>query len=155
PVDARELTLRELTDRYIRRHEAIRSRRTIDTLRERLRRPLDEYGAVTLAELEPMSDELAEWRATPPPRYAHKVMGARRQVLPAGVRGGLLDRTPAVDAGENPEPPPRPVRPYTLAELDALEAELSKPYRPLVPFAAATGLRPEEWAALERRHIDR
>lgn len=155
PVDARELTLRELTDRYIRRHEAIRSPRTIATLRERMRRPLDEYGDVALAEFERMSDELADWRATLPPRYAHKVMGALRQVLAAGVRWRLLERNPAADAGENPEPAPRGVRAYTLAELAAIETELSTAYRPLVPFAAATGLRPEEWAALERRHVDR
>jgi integrase len=44
---------------------------------------------------------------------------------------------------------------YTLAELDAIAAELSKSYRSLPVFGAATGLRPEEWSALERRHIDR
>jgi integrase len=43
----------------------------------------------------------------------------------------------------------------SLTELDALAAELSKRYRPLPAFAAATGLRPEEWAALERRDVDR
>jgi integrase len=155
PVDAAELTLSDLTDRYIARHEKIRQARTVATLRERMRRPLDVYGDVTLAELEGMSDDLAEWRTTLPPRYAHKIMGALRQVLAAGVRWRLLEYNPAVDAGENPEPPPRPVRVYTLAELDAIAAELSQPYRPLPAFAAATGLRPEEWAALERRHIDR
>src|SRR5437773_1578656 len=59
PAIAREVTLRELTDRYIARHETIRSPRTIATLRERMRRPLDEYGDLTLVELERMSDELA------------------------------------------------------------------------------------------------
>jgi integrase len=155
PVDAGELTLRDLTDRYLDRHEKIRSARTIRTLRERMRRPLDEYGDVTLAELEAMSDDLAEWRTRLPPRYAHKIMGAMRQVLAAGVRWRLLDCNPAADAGANPEPAPRPVRVYALAELDAITAELSEPYRALPAFAAATGLRPEEWAALERRHVDR
>jgi integrase len=62
---------------------------------------------------------------------------------------------PAEVAGRNRQPPPRPIRVYTLAELDALAAELSAAYGPLPAFAAATGLRPEEWAPLERRDIGR
>ncbi len=54
-----------------------------------------------------------------------------------------------------PDKAPRTVRAYTLAELDALACELSPAYRPLPRFAAATGLRPKEWAALERRDVDR
>jgi integrase len=45
--------------------------------------------------------------------------------------------------------------PFTLAEIDAIAAELGTVYGPLVRFAAATGLRPQEWAALERRDVDR
>ena len=66
-----------------------------------------------------------------------------------------MDRNPAKLAGRNPQPPPRPVRAYTYAELDAISAELGPAYRPLPAFAAATGLRPEEWQALERRDVDR
>jgi integrase len=62
---------------------------------------------------------------------------------------------PAVAAGANPAPSPRPVRAYTLAELDALDQELGNVYGPLVPLAAATGLRPLEAARLERRDVDR
>jgi integrase len=47
------------------------------------------------------------------------------------------------------------VRVYTPVELDAIAAELAPAYRPLPAFAAATGLRPEEWGALERRDLDR
>ena len=85
-----------------------------------------------LAELETMALELAGWRATLPPRYAPKVMGALRQVLAAGVRWRLLDTNPAVDAGPNPEADPAPVRVYTVAELDAIADELA----PRVPAAA-------------------
>ena len=38
PADASELTLAELVDRYLDRHEKVRSPRTIATLRERLTR---------------------------------------------------------------------------------------------------------------------
>jgi integrase len=82
-------------------------------------------------------------------------VSALRQTLAAAVRWGYMDANPAKLAGRNPQPPPRPVRAYTLAELDAIAAELSESYRPLPAFAAATGLRPEEWAALERRDLDR
>jgi integrase len=83
------------------------------------------------------------------------IVQALRQTLGAAVRWDYMSRNPAKLAGRNPEPPPRPIRAYTLAELDALAAELSQAYRPLPAFAAATGLRPEEWLALERRGVDR
>jgi integrase len=120
-----------------------------------MRRPLDEYGDTKLAELETMALELAGWRSTLPPRYAPKVMGAFRQVLAAGIRWTLLTSNPAVDAGPNPEVDPAPVRVYTVFELDAIASELAEAYQPLPAFGAATGLRPEEWSALERRHVDR
>jgi integrase len=144
-----------LVDVYLERHGRIRSASTIRTLRHRLRRPLDAYGDVTLRELEGMAGDLADFRATLPERFAHDVMRAFRQVLAAGVRYGYVSTNPAVGAGDNPAPTPRPVRTFTLAELDALEAELGPTYGPAVPLVAATGLRPLEWARLERRDVDR
>jgi integrase len=47
------------------------------------------------------------------------------------------------------------VRVFTRAELDTLALELPPPYATLPAFAAATGLRPEEWQALERRDVER
>jgi integrase len=47
------------------------------------------------------------------------------------------------------------VRVFTSAELQAVAMEASAMYAPLPMFAAATGLRPEEWQALERRDVDR
>jgi len=64
---------------------------------------------------------------------------------------------PQPGEARGPQPSTRPegrpgIRP---AEIDAISVELSGIYRPLPAFAAATGLRPEEWQALERRDIDR
>jgi integrase len=149
------LTLRQLVDVYLERHGQLRSAATIRTLRHRLARPLDAYGDVTLAELEGMGGDLADFRATLPERFAHDVMRALRQTFAAGVRYGYMDSNPAVAAGDNPAPKPRPVRAYTIAELDALEAELGPEYGPLVPLVAAAGLRPLEAAMLERRDVDK
>jgi integrase len=150
-----DLTLSEFVDLYLERHAVIRRPRTISTLRERLRYATKAYGDVPLHELERMSADLADWQGTLPVGTRYGIMQAVRQMFAAAVQWDYMGRNPAKLAGRNPQPPPRPVRAYTLAELDALAAELSKPYRPLPAFAAATGLRPEEWAALERRDIDR
>jgi integrase len=66
-----------------------------------------------------------------------------------------MTRNPAKQAGRNPQPPSRAIRAYTAEELEAIRAELPPMYQLLPVFAAATGLRPEEWQALERRDIDR
>jgi integrase len=153
--DTRPLTFRELTEVYLDRHANVRSEATIRTLRHRLARPLATYGDVPLAELEGMGGDLADFRATLPERFAHDVMRALRQTFAAAVRYGYMEANPAVAAGDNPAPRPRPVRAYSLAELEALEAELSPEHGPFVPLVAATGLRPLEWAQLERRDVER
>jgi len=150
-----ELTLAELVDVYLDRHAQLRSASTIRTLRHRLARPLAAFVAVPLRKLEGMAGDLADFRATLRPRFAHDVMRALRQTLAAGVRYGYLASNPAVAAGDNPAPTPRTVRAYTPAELDALEAELGPAYGSFVPLVAATGLRPLEAARLERRDVDR
>jgi integrase len=102
-----------------------------------------------------MTDEIAGWQAQLPPRAGHGIA----QALRAGARRrrplGNMRTNPAKLAGPNPKPPPRPVRAYTRAELDAIAAELHPHWRPLPTFGAATGLRPEEWIAAERSDVDR
>ena len=149
------LTLSELAELFLERHALVRSDSTIRTLRWRLRRPLEDYGETKLDELETMAADLASWRATLPPAFAYQVFSALRQVLAAGVRWRYLATNPAVEAGANPKPKPRAIRVLSLVEIDALEAELGAKYGPVVAFAAATGLRPSEWVALERRDINR
>jgi integrase len=99
--------------------------------------------------------DLADWRKTLPERSRYAIFSALRQALAAAERWHYLSENPAKAAGKNPQPPPRPVRPYSLAELEAIAVELSPRYEPLPDFVAATGLRPEEWLALERKHVDR
>jgi integrase len=149
-----DLTLTEFVEVYLDRHAAIVRPGTIRVLRERLGYAIRAYGDVSLSALEPMSGELADWRKTLPERTRYGIVSALRQALNAAVRWHYISENPAKAAGRNPQPPPRQVRPYTLAELEAIADELSG-YEPLPDFAAATGLRPEEWMALERKHVDR
>jgi integrase len=150
-----ELTLAEFVDLYLERHAAGARTRTIRSLRQRLGYAARDYGTVRLRDLERMTDELAGWKTRLPKRSRYGIVSALRQTLEAAVRWGYMTRNPAKLAGRNPQPSPRPVRPFSRAEVDAIAVELSKPYRALPAFVAATGLRPEEWAALERRDVDR
>lgn len=102
-----------------------------------------------------MSGDLASWQARLPERSRYGVVQALRQALAAAVRWGYMSKNPAALAGRNRQPAPRTVRVFTPAELEAIAAELSPAYAAVPAFAAATGLRPEEWQALERRDVDR
>jgi integrase len=166
-----EYTLREFVPVFLERHVA--RDRTIDTLRERLGYPVDRdgetvgesrkrerhavkaFGDVPLRDLEVMTSEIAAWYAALPERSRYGLMQALRQCLSAAVRWRHMAANPAVEAVTNRQPQPRTIRTYALAELDAIAEELSAAYRGLPAFAAATGLRPEEWAALPRPYIDR
>jgi len=55
----------------------------------------------------------------------------------------------------NPEPKRRKVPTFeSVADLDLVAAELPPRFAPIPVFVGLTGLRPEEWIALERRDID-
>jgi integrase len=102
-----------------------------------------------------MESEISGWRARQPEGVRYGRMGALRQCLEAGVRWRYMGANPAKAAGRNRQPSPRPVRAFTAEEIEAIAVELSPMYQPLPAFVAATGLRPEEWQALERRDMDR
>lgn len=155
PASVPDLTLSALVELYLARHAASVRPRTIATLRERLSHAERAFGNVPLRDLARMTDEVAAWRARQPQGVRYGRTGALRQALAAAVRWGYMPTNPAAQAGRNRQPPPRVVRAFTRAELDAIAAELAPAYAPLPVFAAATGLRPEEWQALERRDIDR
>ncbi len=170
PREGHAVTLREHVERYLEVHATIVEPSTVRTISERLgvaknggvvasRRqyttPIDEFGDLTLAELEQMSAAIALWQTTLPPRYRHAIMSALRQVLTAALRWGLMSSNPAIDAGRNPTPPVREMAYFrSLAEVDRLAAALGDRFGPIAVFGVETGLRPEEWTALQHADLD-
>jgi integrase len=155
PTALPELTLAEFVPLYLERHAASVRPRTIVTLRERLPHATRAFGRVPLRDLERMAGELASWQAKLPERSRYGIVQALRQALEAAVRWGYMTRNPAKLVGRNRQAAPRVVRAFSREEVDAIAAELSPIYAPLPAFVAATGLRPEEWQALERHDLDR
>lgn len=92
---------------------------------------------------------------TIPPGHRFAATQALRQVLGRAVVWGMIDVNPAKRGVDNPQRRRTEKRPFeSWAELEAVAAGLGPRYGPMVIFAAATGLRPGEWIALERRDID-
>ena len=80
---------------------------------------------------------------------------ALRQVLARAVAWGMIDVNPAKQGVDNPQRRRTEKRPFeSWAQLAAVASRLNECSGALVMFAAATGLRPGEWIALERRDID-
>ncbi len=150
-----ELTFDAFCDAFLDRHGATVAEATKRTLAERLAPARAVFGGWPLRELEHAADDVAAWRATLPASSRYRLTSALRQALAAAVRWRYITRNPAVDAGRNPQPRLEEIRPFTLEQVDALALELGPAFGPLVVFAAETGLRTNEWVALERRDLDR
>jgi integrase len=148
------ITFDEFCDLYLARWGATISKRTCDTMRERLAPARKRFGPWTLHELEDAAADVAAWRASLSDGSRYRLTLAMRQTLNAAMRWRYLRRNPVADAGANPQPRTEEFVAFTRTEIDALEVELGAVYGPLAVFAAETGLRTNEWAALERRDID-
>ena len=120
---------------------------------------LSEFVDVYLAQHdgEPETVEKLRWLlAKAVGSFGHRRISQLRQVLARAVSWGVIDLNPAKQGIDNPQRRRTEKRPFeSWAELDALATEIGPRYGPLVLFAAATGLRPGEWIALEHRDIDR
>jgi integrase len=148
---SRTLTLAELVDEYLGQHDA--SLVTLKKLRFLLTRAVQAFGDYRLGELDPV--EIAAWRMTVPPGYRFEATQALRQVLARAVVWRMLDVNPAKQGVENPQRRRTEKRPFeSWEELEALARRLGPRLGPMVIFAAATGMRPGEWVALEQRDID-
>ncbi len=148
---ADSLTLAELVDEYLAQHDA--QPETIEKLRWLLAKAVRVFGEHHLSELR--SQEIAAWRMTIPAGHRFEATQALRQVLTRAVLWGMIDVNAAKQGVDNPQRRRTEKRPFeSWAQLNEVAARLGPRDGPLVIFAAATGLRPGEWIALERRDID-
>lgn len=151
-----EITFDQFWLEYLHRWQADSSARSIQTMKDRIKPARDKFGAWTLRELEGATDDIARWRAALPSEHArYRCTRALRQVLAAAVRWKYIRDNPASDYGDNPEPKSEEIHPFTRDELDRIVGELRPRDAALVIFAAETGLRTNEWIALEQGDISR
>jgi integrase len=148
---SRSLTVAELVEVYLAQHDV--EPVTIEKLHWLLGKAVAAFGDRPVSELR--SQEIAAWRISLPSGYRFDATQALRRVLARAVVWGMIDVNPAKLGVDNPSPRRKEQRPFeSWAELDAVAANLAPRYVPMVIFAAATGLRPAEWLALERRDVD-
>src|SRR6266536_2197327 len=144
--------LRELVDLYLAQHGG--EPETVAKLRWLLTKAVRAFGHRRINQIRPA--EIATWRMNIAGGHRFEATQALRQVLGRAVSWGLIDVNPAKQGIDNPQRRYTEKQPFeSWAELEALAAELGPRYGPLVLLAAATGLRPGEWIALEQRDIDR
>jgi integrase len=146
------ITFAELAEKYLAQHEV--DPVTLAKLRWLLSKSVAALGGRRVVDLR--SDELAAWRMTVPEGHRFEATQALRQVLARAVAWKIIDSNPATIGVENPQRRRKEMRPFeSWAEIEAVAARLGPVYGPMIVFAAATGLRPGEWIALERRDVDR
>ena len=148
---ASTLTPSRLVDEYLAQHDA--QQETIEKLRWLLAKAVAAFGEQRIADLRPQ--QIAAWRMTIPPGHRFEATQALRQVLTRAVAWGMLDVNPAKVGVDNPQRRRTEKRPFeSWTQLADVASRLGERSSALVMFAAATGLRPGEWIALEWRDLD-
>jgi integrase len=157
------LTLAELVDEYLSQHVA--EQNTLRALRDRLKLATDgipvkpraaerEHGLGVIRVDRLDARTVGAWRKRLPEGSAWHVHKALRQVLAYAVRAKLVTENVA-KLVPNHEPKRREIPTFhNWHELYRVAAELPPERRSLPILVAGTGLRPEEWLALERRDVD-
>jgi integrase len=127
---------------------------TVDKLRWLLGKAVREFGDRKINQLRPTA--IAAWRMTIPSGHRFEATQALRQVLARPVTWEIIDVNPAKKGVDNPQRRRTEKRPFeSWEEVNTVATAIGSEFEPLVLFAAATGLRPGEWMALEHRDIDR
>jgi integrase len=151
-VSTREQTLEEFFEEYLATHGG--ADRTKAKLREDMASAIAVFGEKTLRELEGGKGQITAWLAAQAETSRARKLRAVKQVLKAAADWDRMLRNPA-QALSAAEVRAEEIEPFSdTAEVDAFAEELPVPWAQLVVFGTETGLRPEEWAALERRDTD-
>jgi integrase len=165
-VSTRDVSLRDHCERYLAVHAA--APRTKAKLREDLglperepkhprtrtyKTPIEVFGERTLRDLGHARGEIAEWVAQLPAPQRQRRLRALRQVFNAAVAWERMLRNPASGVRAGAVRTPEVVTFTDTGEVDTPAYELGAPWAQLVVLGTETGLRPEEWIALERRDV--
>ena len=146
------VTYQHLASTYLASYD----RRSKFWLAQMLSHSVAEFGHVRVRELK--SDKIAAWLASLPlaPKTREHVLKAMRQVLETGVEWNYLLKNPArPSAVKTPSQVAPNIRPLqSWGEVEAVALQAASPDASIIRFACATGLRPQEWLALEWRDIE-
>jgi integrase len=156
PASHRPATIDKLLDTFLDRHGATVDPATKRKLARQLKRAREAFGDRHPDSLNRL--ELEDWRTGLAVGSRHDVFRAFRQALTWAHARGLTEREPSAGI-RNPtrkRHERKPIVPFeSWAEIEAVDGELDELYRGIPEFATGTGLRPEEWIALEPADIDR
>jgi integrase len=155
PVPQGDITYNALCDLFLANYTA----ESRDWKERMLGYGRERFGKVPVRLLRP--EQIGKWlhsELTYAPTTRNHILKAMRQVLTAGVEWGYLPRSPARPSAVRPPrgasgaTPVNPLRQWA----DVLRVADSAGYHsPLIRFACATGLRPQEWSGLTWDDVDR